>query len=413
MKRYAFTLMEMLIVVAVIAILAALALAVYFAAARQAKVHRTRAIVAKLDGIIGEKWESYRTRQLPIKIPDAKGLDRAWGVAGVDDDGNGKVDDISEAYWPGSDDHVMQPTGEAFTDTLADDNLTNGFRDNGEPFIDLPPLNGRYDLGAAEYKLLAVRELQRLELPNLKADVLVDPLLLSAVPIFPRPSLSKQYLRRAQNATGPALAGWTEQYEGAECLFLIVAATRDGDTNALDWFSKTEIGDVDGDGMKEILDAWGQPVEFVRWPLGYSEGPGPDGQWGVAGTDDDGDGIVDNETEAAWLGSDDKAKPVTPQSRNPYAAGSDPFDNFGVDGRTRRYNVFVVPVTLKPLVYSAGPDKRYSIRKLALGNPTALQLLDPYRVEFTSGKLSAGSPFDPDGLDGWADNVTNHDLEAK
>ena len=413
--RRAFTLTEMLIVVAVIAILAALALVVYYAAAQQTKVHRTRAIVAKLDAIIGEKWEAYRTRQLPLKLPPDPGPDDRWGVAGVDDNNNGTVDDIGEVRWPKSDDQLMQPLGDPFTDTLADNDLTNGFWDNGEPFAGP---GSRYTWGAAEYKLLAMREMQRLELPNLKADVVIGP-VLDPTPynagslLFPRPALSKQYLRRAQNATGPNLAGWTEQYEGAECLYLIVASTRDGDTNALDWFSKTEIGDVDGDGMNEILDAWGQPIEFVRWPLGYSEGPGPDLQWGVAGSDDDGDGIVDNETEAGWLGSDDHAKPATPQSRNPYAGGSDPFDTFGADGRTRRYNGFVVPVTLKPLIYSAGPDKRYSIRKLALTNPTALQLLDPYRVEFTSGKLSAGSPFDPDGLDGWADNVTNHDLEAK
>jgi hypothetical protein len=35
---------------------------------------------------------------------------------------------------------------------------------------------------------------------------------------------------------------------------------------------------------------------------------GPDGQWGVAGVDDDGDGQIDNATEAGWPGSDDAAK---------------------------------------------------------------------------------------------------------
>lgn len=37
----------------------------------------------------------------------------------------------------------------------------------------------------------------------------------------------------------------------------------------------------------------------------YTNGPGPDGQWGRAGVDDDGDGTVDNGSEAGWPGSDD------------------------------------------------------------------------------------------------------------
>jgi hypothetical protein len=35
--------------------------------------------------------------------------------------------------------------------------------------------------------------------------------------------------------------------------------------------------------------------------------PGPDGAWGQVGLDDDGDGTVDNVTEAGWAGSDDLA----------------------------------------------------------------------------------------------------------
>ena len=66
--RKAFTLLEMLLVLAIIVILFAMAAAVYFTAAQQSRGMRTRAIVAKIDSVIGEKWESYRTRQVPIRI---------------------------------------------------------------------------------------------------------------------------------------------------------------------------------------------------------------------------------------------------------------------------------------------------------------------------------------------------------
>ena len=31
-------------------------------------------------------------------------------------------------------------------------------------------------------------------------------------------------------------------------------------------FSSTEVGDVDGDGRLEFVDAWGKPLRFYRWP---------------------------------------------------------------------------------------------------------------------------------------------------
>src|SRR5438309_11019429 len=87
--RPSFTLIEMTIVLLIIGVLAALALSAMAAAYEQSRVQRTRAIIAKIDQLIMEKWESYRTRQVPIRIP------------------------------PG-----MRAFGEPFTDTLADDVFT-------------------------------------------------------------------------------------------------------------------------------------------------------------------------------------------------------------------------------------------------------------------------------------------------
>lgn len=362
--RSAFTLIEMTIVMAIIAILAAMAMSVYATAASQAKEMRTRSIIAKIDQLIGEKYESYRTRQVPIKIPFGRY-------------NNGQP--------------YMQPYGEPFAETANDTNLTNGFRDNSEGFSDQgyngASGNNQYDLGAAELRLLALRELQRLELPNQIADVGIDPLVMPFGPpgivgnrIVARPAISKQYLRRAQQITGPTLAGWTGQFEGAECLYLILASSRDGEKSALDWFSPSEIGDVDNDGMNEILDAFGQPIEFVRWPAGYRADVAP--------------------------------FPVTPQRRNDSGLGTDPTDYpdisdpMKVDGRVRS-NVFGT-FALKPLIYSAGPDKQYRIGTPAIGSLNgATFLADPYH--FDAAGLFAGSP---NGT-GWEDNITNHDLEAR
>ncbi len=36
-----------------------------------------------------------------------------------------------------------------------------------------------------------------------------------------------------------------------------------------DDFSDKEVRDTDGDGLPEFVDAWGQPIQFFRWPLLY------------------------------------------------------------------------------------------------------------------------------------------------
>ena len=52
-----------------------------------------------------------------------------------------------------------------------------------------------------------------------------------------------------------------------------------------DDFSDREVKDTDGDGLLEFVDAWGQPLQFYRWPLFYygQDGNNPDVQRGWLG----------------------------------------------------------------------------------------------------------------------------------
>lgn len=322
MKR-GFTLIEMTIVVAIIAILAAMALSVYNTALSQSKEMRTRAIIAKIDQLIGEKYDGYRTRQVPIRI------------------------------LPGT------------TTNLA-----------------------------AKIRVDAIRELQRLELPDRITDVTAGPAYVDStgnqIPqagflVYPlarltaRPSINKQYLRRAFKAHAPgntAITGlqyWTTANENAECLYLILACMRDGDKSALDWFSPTEIGDVDNDGMNEILDGFGQPIAFLRWAPGYT--------WENGAT--------------------------TTQVSNPDDAGfvSDPFDPLKVYG-TSNYS-------LKPLIVSGGADKLIRVTPNtpndASGVPMPYAASNPPNNPYWNQPVLVGTPTAPEA----ADNITNHDLEAR
>ncbi|MCG8648374.1 MAG: hypothetical protein MI861_00990, partial [Pirellulales bacterium] len=74
---------------------------------------------------------------------------------------------------------------------------------------------------------------------------------------------------------------WTLEHESAECLYLILSVTEFNGTPALDLLGKTFIANTDGDIVPEIVDAWGQPLGFVRWPVGSPaseiQNAGPDG----------------------------------------------------------------------------------------------------------------------------------------
>lgn len=55
--------------------------------------------------------------------------------------------------------------------------------------------------------------------------------------------------------------------DSAELLYLIITESTIPGAPVLDTnFSASEIGDTDGDGWTEFLDAWGQPLRFYRWP---------------------------------------------------------------------------------------------------------------------------------------------------
>ncbi len=43
-----------------------------------------------------------------------------------------------------------------------------------------------------------------------------------------------------------------------------------GSVFSRDEFNNREVGDTDGDGLLEFIDAWGQPLQFYRWPIAYN-----------------------------------------------------------------------------------------------------------------------------------------------
>jgi len=208
----------------------------------------------------------------------------------------------------------------------------------------------------ARARLKAIRELMRKELPDRKTDVTNTTGSQTSM-------LWNSYRRKAN-------AGWTVEHEGAECLYLILSTMSIGETGALDFFKPSEVGDLDGDGMPEILDAWGTPIQFIRWAPGFT---------------------------------DLSSIQVADRVNNP-----DPFDQLHADPRWA--SAGDAPYRLTPLVMSAGPDKVYDIKLdpvISYSNSNTNPKPDPYAPD--SGD-PGGTPNIAD--DGWADNITNHNAIA-
>lgn len=342
--RRAFTLTELLIVIAIIGIITGLGLSAFAGAVELAREQRTRSIIAKIDQLIMERYESYRTRAVPIRVPQGIG-----------------------------------------------------------PQI------------AARMRLNALRDLMRMELPDRKSDLVsgpcdYDPRTNSAL-YTPKPSLYKSYLRQINRGAG-SMANWSKPAQSSECLYMILSTIQDGDKSALDFFMSEEIGDTDGDGMKEILDAWGNPISFVRWPAGYTvEQPGNDWKWGASATNNPLDFAPNDPT------SKDFRLTLTTQTRD-YTQFPDPFDPLKVDPR---WSQLQKPFALRPLIFSAGRDKQADMftdeNTFAYVSGTADNAPDPYvliSVPYNSATISVpiGTPADADsdGYSQFADNITNHNL---
>src|SRR5882724_4378855 len=80
-SRSAFTLTELLIVMTIIALLSGLGLSAMSGATNLARQQRAASMITKIDHLIGERYEGYRTRAVPIRIPPGSMTSRGAALA--------------------------------------------------------------------------------------------------------------------------------------------------------------------------------------------------------------------------------------------------------------------------------------------------------------------------------------------
>ena len=336
-RRPGFTLVELMVTITIIAILAGMLLGALYASAEAAERRRTQALIRKLHDQIAIRWESYETRRLPI--------------------------DPTKQTVPNG---VFSGTPGAFPEVIE-----NNFATPGSP-TDAEAIAAR--------TLLARRELMRMELPDHYSDFRNVALPTPPPPIFTpqflkvydpsiglptndpgaykavAPSLWQSYQRRVARLQKPSesLADVydriNDENQSAECLYLILTSGMGSDGGAV--FSERDSGDTDQDGMREFIDGWGNPIEWIRWPAGFIS----DMQPAVVNTSG--------------------ANPTV--TRNPLS-NPNAFDTRRIDPPGGKFNALQPRgYALFPLVVSSGPDGLFGLA--FRWNPEATAKSDPYAL---------------------------------
>lgn len=353
--RRGFTLVELLLAMVVAALLAGTALMAMWGAQEEARASRTRSQIARINQLLLEQWHGYTTANLPMTP-------------------------------------TVTPPGVAGRDKML-------------------------------IRLMLLRDTMRMEMPDRMTDLMTPQEMSKTIPagtggklsfswasqswtLASHPRLWRHYRRRLEALIGrdpgapssdpnpyPDFSQWSPEFQGAECLYLIVASSRDSQSNGLDFFQPAEIGDFDADGVPEIHDGWGRPISFLRWAPGFVSDLQPGMPAVVAMTPSD---------------------PTEPPGYDP-----DHLDPLKVDPRWSSTSAPFRPFLLVPLIYSAGADGEYGIvtDNGTMGTFCYLQHMDdPYTT------LDDNSSFIGDLIPGavWTtgghhaeDNITNHLIEVR
>ncbi len=371
--RPSFTLIELLVVMAIIGSMVGMVLFALAGARQDAAIARTRHTIEKLNAVILQEWEEFRYKAVNVKIdPQWLRPTKQGGMVGQPalSPREGArlrmviLRDLMRMELPDRVTDIWYPPT-AYKVALFTANNAGGMTTD-----DLPYYAGSTAPGTAP-GLRYVPPRMNIYRLRLGMGAFSSPY---ALPVAPNP------------ATLPPKVNGTNQ--GAEMLYQIVATSTYQGGAALEAFRPQEIGDTDGDGMLEFIDAWGNPIRWLRWPAGF---PSP----------------LNNPSQP------------------------DAMDPLRTDWRWSDNGVAVKPWLLVPLIISAGPDGVFDIAfdknpavvyatqtwSGSVSSPAYAQagpyyFPDPYFGAYgPSGGL--GTPFDEDGdgtTRGAADNITNHSL---
>ncbi len=257
LRRRGFTLLELLGVVAIIAILMSLTFVVMAGVVQQAEEEATKVTILKVNRLLEQRIEAF---------------DRAFKGSRRDDYVKGTVELLRQI--DGRFDYFRQNPSEAPPAILLLARKA-GFRfEFPQRFVELvagfdTPPSGPGLTGAVTDSVTGMPGsiYTRQAYPIARTQLISEGI--------PAPTVTQINTRVSENwakhQTYESAATASEDVhssESSELLYfiLIESGTFGSSPVDADSFTAAEIGDVDGDGLPEFLDAWGNPLRFYRWP---------------------------------------------------------------------------------------------------------------------------------------------------
>lgn len=232
-----FTLVELLVVISIIGIMSGMFVVAYRGAQQEANSQKTRLTVQKISDVITARMLEYENYSPPVGIP-------------------------------GSATPIVPPLVVSDRARLLD-----------------------------RAKLLLLREIIRTEMPDHPDDLKATSYWLSRstlivhrnhtglqTPVPNSPGFMPVYVpasnlnplnltSRAANMYARLIQypQWDQYNANAELLYLIVEDSELDGSSAIELFGASEIADTDNDGLNEFIDAFGRPINWIRWPSGYPQ----------------------------------------------------------------------------------------------------------------------------------------------
>lgn len=259
-RRCGFTLIELLIVIAIIGVLATLSVAMLSGAANDAKISATQARISQIQALLKLHMEDYEVRKLPIsrRVLDeyiaARSIPPEFRVPFVRNLRRQILLDMINAEMPRA---VRSQRGGTGIPVDGGGNLQLAYQHNQ---------NGRLGTFPSECNCGEGQSFENFLRTKYQAPVSGLGYLHQYLPQV-KPAGVNRWGRMAgiwgqDPDDGGNLVEGDARSTAAEYLYEILKSIDVDGISAIETLGANAVGDFDGDGYREIVDAWGEPMVF-------------------------------------------------------------------------------------------------------------------------------------------------------